>query len=243
MVLQDPRNLEVEQAQPIESAWANPRSGTTTVFWRVLERIGKMAGGHAIVTDPVLTGPTTPVIDNANGAKFHEYYLQSGAIGGTARGFYMQFDGTGVGAVNTMQLWSVIRKAGAVSRGGSALHANAYLAADASCTGTIGELSGVHAHLIMEAEARNVQGSYYALKVANELKLGNVLPIVVALTNYQDVGPVWTPFFCNLSVTAGVGRCVETHSAVGATSPVFYLRVRCPDASVGYIPIYAQHQA
>ena len=231
MAYQDPRNLEVFQAQRMESVYAAPRVGTTTVFWRTLERVGKMQGG---------TSASDAVIDGTTNARWFEFFFRTTATSGTNRGFYMQLDTTGVGAANTMQLWSCLKTAGAVTRGGSALHAIGYLAKDVSCTGTIGELMGINAHLIMEDEVRNVQGSYYALKVSHEIKAGNVLPTVVAMTNYYDVGPVWTPFFWNLSFTVGVGRAVETYST-NAGAAVFCLRVRCPDASVGYIHVYNAH--
>jgi len=234
MATQDPRNLGVASDQPMVSAYAAPRVGTTTVFWRVLERIGKMQGG---------TSETDAVIDNTDQTKFHQYFLRSTATGGTATGFYMTLDGYDVGAVNTMHLWAAIKKAGAVSRGGSALDATFCLPKDFSVTGVIGEAHPIYAHLRMEDEVRNIQGTYCGMKMTNQIKVGNVLPAGTFFIRYYDTGPVWTPFLFGFSgVTPGVGRFIEDASAAAGVA-TWYLRCRMTTGATGYIPVYNAHMA
>jgi len=119
------------------------------------------------------------------------------------------------------------------------------------CLTAAGMLAGAEACVGFEDQSAvlDVQrGTYYCLKLAAQTGANvqwsqNAMSAYIGLDEY-GTGEPFCWFLDLLYVTAGPGRAVQVHSAVGDTSPVYYLRVRTPDGQLNrYIPIYAQHQA
>ena len=237
----DPRNLDLASNQPIESVHANPRSGTTTVFFRCLERVAGIEGG---------TGTSDFVESNEPARDWLKFYVRmSPTTGGDPHILkaYLSIYGVSVWGGVAGMFQTRIDTPLANGQVGNAGALDAWCTIGAGADTITGLLYGAVAMVGAEARAvaKQMTGTYYALFLASHWGTNVTVTDTASFIGLQDWGGGDAmPFFLDTdSITAAVGSSVETHSAVGATSPVFYLRVKCPNASVGYIPIYAQHQA
>jgi len=244
----DPRNLNVAQAQRVESAHANPRSGTTTKFFRVLERVAGIEGGTGI----------TDFVESNEGAKdWLKFYVQDAHIGAVAGGSvikaYMSLTGpcTWGGTVGYFEVRVDTPKASGNARNMRAVQgvltcgdgADHPLGSAYAGQFTVGYQNQTDALLIDQCTHR-------CINLVSQF--GTNVTVNTALTAWAFIGleengasaTAHTGFFLDcLGVRTDANGAVPVHSAVGAISPTYYLRVRNPAGGLGYIPIYPQHLA
>jgi len=244
----DPRNLEVFQAQRMESVHANPRSGTTTTFFRVLERIAGIEGG---------TGTSDFVISDVASKVWLKFYVQSTYAGSAYPGggivdAYLSLTGvrTWGGTVGKFEMRVDTPKTEGNARNMKAIQgiltmgdgADHPLGSAYAGEFEIGYQNQTDALLIDQCTHRCIN-----LKAT----FGTNVTVNTALTAWAYIGleesgasaaahPGY--FLDTLGVRTDANAAVPIHSAVGDNSPIYYLTVRNPAGALNYIAMYDQHQ-
>jgi len=171
---------------------------------------------------------------------FMGVYLASS--GSSAHGLRIELEKTSstAGAPRTLTVRSTLgHSSGNAPSGANCIDAQTELAT--GNTGISGEAHAMESKMRVAEESRVVQGTYAAHKFTNQFKTGNTMPASTFFHRYYDVGPVYTPLMFDFSgLTAGAAYCIEEDTG-GQGTPAYYLRVKMPNGSTGYICILGNH--
>jgi len=163
-------------------------------------------------------------------------YLESS--GSSAHGLRIELDKTSstAGAPRTLTVRSTLsHSSGNTPSGANCIDAQTELAT--GNTGISGEAHAMESKMRVAQEDRVIQGTYAAHKFTNQFKTGNTMPAGTFFHRFYDVGPVYTPLMFDFSgLTAGSSNCIVVNTAALQTA-AYFLRVKMPNASTGYIPI------
>jgi len=167
-------------------------------------------------------------------------YLQSS--GSSAHGLRIELEKTSstAGAPRTLTVRSTLsHTSGYAPSGANCIDAQTELGT--GNTGISGEAHAMESKMRVAEESRVVQGTYAAHKFTNQFKTGNTMPASTFFHRFYDVGPVYTPLMFDFSgLTAGAAYCIEADIGAQGT-PAYYLRVKMPNGSTGYICILGNH--
>ena len=171
---------------------------------------------------------------------FMGVYLESS--GSSAHGLRIELEKTSstAGAPRTLTVRSTLgHSSGNAPSGANCIDAQTELAT--GNTGISGEAHAMESKMRVAEESRVVQGTYATHKFTNQFKTGNTMPASTFFHRYYDVGPVYTPLMYDFSgLTAGAAYCIEEDTGAQGT-PAYYLRVKMPSGSTGYICILGNH--
>jgi len=245
----DPRNLDLAKDELIVSAHANPRSGTTTVFFRMLERVAGIEGG---------TSASDYVISDVAGKKWLKFYAQTTHVNTASTAadqvslLFCQL------SQNSAVTWAsicakFILRVDTPSPGKNymltGLHAEAVVAD--TVEDPMGTICGAHFRVGREDSTlayEVTKGTWYALKLSAQFGanidtgLSNITAFIALDNDGAGANHMgWTLDLAGLTATAD--RAVQTHADDTDNKPTYYLHVNCPDANHGYIPIYPTHRA
>jgi len=194
----------------------------------------------SLTTDAISMGSSSSHVTSATVDKrFADWYLTSSSTSGNAYGLRIEMKKSAIstGSPRTLTLWCVLdHPSGHTAGGGNALHSNTYLST--GNTGIAGEAHAMASHLIVASESRTVQGTWCAHKFVNEFEANNTMPAnSTFFARFHDAGTVKTPLMFDFSgLTADSANCIVADTGAVPAS-TYYLRVKCPDDSTGYIPI------
>ena len=171
---------------------------------------------------------------------FMGVYLSSS--GSSAHGLRIELEKTSstAGAPRTITVRSTLsHSSGNTPSGANCIDAQTELAT--GNTGISGEAHAMESKMRVAEENRVIQGTYAAHKFTNQFKTGNTMPAGTFFHRFYDVGPVYTPLMFDFSgLTAGAAYCIEADSGAQGT-PAYYLRVKMPNGSTGYMCILGNH--
>jgi len=182
----------------------------------------------------------TPISSAVDDKIFFGIYLKS--TGGSAHGLRIELEKTSAtaGAPRVLTLRAYLKHAsGHAPSGANCVDAQTEL--ETGNTGISGEAHAMESKMRVAEENRVVQGTYACHKFTNQFKTGNTMPATTFFHRYYDVGPVYTPLMFDFSgLTAGTAYCIEQDTGAQGT-PAYYLRVKMPNGSTGYICILGDH--
>ena len=204
--------------------------------WTATPTVTSLATTSLTTSSFALGTSSSPETSATNEKEFIGCYLESS--GQTSYGMRIQLEKTSAtaGAPRALTLRTILgHSSGFTPQGANSVDARVTL--ETGNTGISGEMHAMESQCRVDAESRVVQGTYAAHKFTNQFGANNTMPASTFFHRFYDAGDVKTPLMYDFSgLTADSSNCIVADTGAVPAS-TYYLRVKCPDDSTGYIPI------